>query len=132
MTNFPLRLTMSSSLKLYYKGHDRVNLWFLEFMKTSRKKCENKWTVQKHWPIHDESKYKTTECKVYQSLYPPPSRVTLLQFLTNKMLNQLLFPNQDIEGKNLNILRKIALNSFYKVKIISLKPFLQKISILIQ
>ena len=52
------------------------------------------------------------------------------------MLNQLLFPNPDIEGKNLNILRKIALISFRNLhfqskskKIISLQPFLPKISI---
>ena len=53
------------------------------------------------------------------------------------MLNQLLFPNPYIEGKNLYILRKIALISFYRdlllqsefKKIISLQPFLPKISI---
>ena len=30
------------------------------------------------------------------------SRGKMLQFLSNKMLNQVLFPNPDIERKNLN------------------------------
>ena len=47
------------------------------------------------------------------------------------MLNQLLFHNPDIEGKNLNILRNIALNSFYNDLLLQSKVaiFFTKISI---